>query len=239
MVEPEQDPRSAASTAKKLALVCVRLVLFNLFFVALLFGSAGRLNWDRAWIFLVLVLATFGFNFTLAYLKNPELIRERWKKREGTKPFDKVFAVFYVLGLIGLPVVAGLDAGRFGWSAVRFEWLYLGAALHVLGDIPVLGALLCNPHLESTVRIQEDRGHKVATTGPYRFVRHPMYTGIIVMFSGWPLVLGSLWAYAVVGAITVMFIVRTALEDRTLTQELEGYQEYARRTRYRLVPGLW
>jgi protein-S-isoprenylcysteine O-methyltransferase Ste14 len=109
----------------------------------------------------------------------------------------------------------------------------------VLGVIPLFAALTTNPHLETTVRIQKDRGHKVITTGPYRFVRHPMYTGVLLMYAGWPLILGSMWSYVVVGIIVVLFVVRTALEDRTLRTELEGYEAYAGRTRYRLLPGVW
>jgi protein-S-isoprenylcysteine O-methyltransferase Ste14 len=111
--------------------------------------------------------------------------------------------------------------------------------LHLLGSIPIAGAMATNPHLETTVRIQEDRGHRVSTSGPYRVVRHPMYVGAILQFAGAPLVLGSLWACLPVAAAPVLFIVRTALEDRTLRRELPGYEAYAQRTRYRLLPGVW
>ena len=96
-----------------------------------------------------------------------------------------------------------------------------------------------NPFLERTVRIQEDRNQMVITTGPYAIVRHPMYTGFMISSLGWPLVLGSYWAAIPVLLLDISFIVRTSLEDRTLQEELPGYREYARKTKYRLLPGVW
>jgi protein-S-isoprenylcysteine O-methyltransferase Ste14 len=162
----------------------VRLALLGPFVGALLFGAAGTLAWSRGWVFIALLLLTLGANLTLMLRRNPELVRERWKRREDTKPFDKVFGVFYLLSLPALFVVAGLDAGRFGWTTMPSELLWVGIALHVLGLVPILAALLFNPHLETTVRIQKDRDHQVVTDGPYRVVRHPMYVGIIVMSRG-------------------------------------------------------
>jgi protein-S-isoprenylcysteine O-methyltransferase Ste14 len=217
----------------------VRLALLGPFVGALLFGAAGTLAWSRGWVFIALLLLTLGANLTLMLRRNPELVRERWKRREDTKPFDKVFGVFYLLSLPALFVVAGLDAGRFGWTTMPSELLWVGIALHVLGLVPILAALLFNPHLETTVRIQKDRDHQVVTDGPYRVVRHPMYVGIIVMFAGWPLVLGSWAAMGVVAALAALFVIRTALEDRTLRAELPGYEAYTKQTRYRLLPGVW
>jgi protein-S-isoprenylcysteine O-methyltransferase Ste14 len=96
-----------------------------------------------------------------------------------------------------------------------------------------------NAFLSTRVRIQEDRGHRVVTTGPYRMVRHPMYAATIIGFAGVSLLLGSWWAFVPGAVCTVLFIIRTALEDRTLQAELPGYKDYAARTRYRLLPGVW
>ena len=101
-------------------------------------------------------------------------------------------------------------------------------------------SMLVNTHFEKTVRIQTDRNHKVIDTGPYRVVRHPGYLGLIAGFIlSAPLLLGSWWAFVPAVASTATLIVRTALEDRTLREELDGYEDYARRVRYRLVPGVW
>ena len=99
--------------------------------------------------------------------------------------------------------------------------------------------MVVNPYAESSVRIQTDRGQTVVTSGPYRFVRHPMYVGIILMSLANPLVWGSAWALAMSGVLILLFLWRTAKEDQTLRRELPGYDEYAAQTRYRLLPGVW
>jgi protein-S-isoprenylcysteine O-methyltransferase Ste14 len=136
-------------------------------------------------------------------------------------------------------VVAGLDVLVYHWSPVP-PWTWgLGLGLFVLGDVPVLWSLVENPYLERIVRIQEERGHKVITTGPYRFVRHPMYVGVFLMIVAWPLLLGSLWALVPAAGMIALMVYRTAAEDRMLLEELPGYQDFASKTRYRLLPGVW
>jgi protein-S-isoprenylcysteine O-methyltransferase Ste14 len=221
----------------------VRLVLklagFTILWGAVLFLSAGRLDWPRGWIYLGLCVLGLVVNGAGVIRKNPELVRERWKKRADTKTFDKVFMVLYTPTVFVMPAVAGLDAVRFGWSSMGPETLYIGVALHLVSILPIAAAMASNPFLETTVRIQTDRGHRVITTGPYRVVRHPMYVGAILHFLGTPLVLGSVWTSVPVGTAILMFVVRAALEDRTLRRELPGYEEYAQRTRWRLLPGVW
>jgi protein-S-isoprenylcysteine O-methyltransferase Ste14 len=99
--------------------------------------------------------------------------------------------------------------------------------------------MAANRYLETTVRIQEERGHQVVNSGPYRFVRHPMYVGVILQFMALPMVLGSKWAFVPAGVVVLLFVIRTGLEDRTLRNELAGYAQYAESTRYRLLPGVW
>jgi len=135
--------------------------------------------------------------------------------------------------------LAGLDAGRFRWSSTP-------PSLRILGWLGLLAAggmgwwsMSADTYLSHMVRIQHDRGHRVVTTGPYQYVRHPMYVGTILFALGVPLVLGSCWALVPGGSIGVLFVVRTALEDRMLRDQLSGYKEYAERVRYRLLPGIW
>ncbi len=218
--------------------VFARTVIFAAI-VGLPFLGAGRLNWLRGWIFVAAMLFTLSVNLLLAGLKNPDVLRARMKPTRPTEPFDRVFVVLYTAAFVALLLVAGLDAGRFGWSPLPWVAIYAGLALHGLGNIPITWSLVINPYLEATVRIQSERGQRVITRGPYRIIRHPMYLGLIVMVSGWPLLLGSLWAYIPMITIAVLVVFRTAFEDRTLKQRLPGYAEYAARTRYRLVPGVW
>jgi protein-S-isoprenylcysteine O-methyltransferase Ste14 len=145
----------------------------------------------------------------------------------------------YTVCLLLTPVVAGLDAGRFGWSAVPLParllaWLALAAA----GTL-IFWALATNTYLSRMARIQDDRGQVVVTAGPYRYVRHPMYLGVILLFLGMPVALGSWWALLPGIVIAALFVLRTAKEDPMLREELPGYTEYARHVGYRLVPGIW
>lgn len=217
----------------------VRLIVAGVLIGGLLFGGAGTPGWSRGWLFLGLLLGTLGVNLVVLLSLRPELMRNRWERKEGTKGFDKVFALGYFLSVLVLFFLAGMDAGRFGWTSMAEANLYPGVALHLMGAVPILWSLLENPFLETTVRIQGERGHRVITTGPYRIIRHPMYLGACFMFLGWPLILGSWVAFGVSCFIVVLLVARTHLEDQTLRQELDGYTDYSRQTRYRLIPGLW
>lgn len=206
--------------------------------LGVLFGCAGRLDWPRAWLFVALVVTTLAVTMPVLCRENPRILRTRLEKIQGGKPFDTVLYALTISLLLACLAVAGLDA-RFGWSSLTFEWTYLGLLLYIGGWIPLGLAVATNPFLERTLRIQRERGHVAVTTGPYRVVRHPMYTGILLMTASWPLLLGSTWAYLPWAALAVTLIVRTALEDRTLRRELSGYEEYSRHTRYRLIPEVW
>jgi protein-S-isoprenylcysteine O-methyltransferase Ste14 len=207
---------------------------------AVLFLSSGRLNWTAAWAFLGVYLLALAVNALLLLRKDPELIAERAEVKEGAKPWDRILVLFITLifPLITL-VVSGLDR-RFGWSpqlnlAVELTWLIC----ILLGYGLVTWAMLSNTFFSGVVRIQKERGHTVASHGPYRFVRHPGYVGMLLFYLATPLFLGSLWGLVPAGISAVLMVVRTALEDRTLQAELDGYSDYTRQVRYRLLPGIW
>lgn len=208
-------------------------------FAALLFGTAGRLDWLLGWLYLAIVTASLAMNYVHVRRSNPELIRHRMRLGKGTKTWDKLWAGLFAPVFLSVYVVAGLDAGRYGWSDVP-GWLWpAGLALFLAGTVFFSWSMAVNPFFEKTVRIQKERGHRVIDAGPYRFVRHPGYVG----FSGWivsaPLLLGSWWAFVPCALALAGLVVRTALEDRTLRAELAGYEDYARRVRFRLIPGIW
>lgn len=228
-------PRLGPAAVRRLASVLAGTVFWS----ALLFASAGRLGWTRAWVYVIASLVCLFINAGIMLAKNPELIARRGEVRKDTKTFDKVIMASYTLALFALPVVAGMDAVRFGWSSMPFGTLYAGVALLVLGFIPIAWAMAVNPNLEKTVRIQEDMGHEVTTTGPYRIVRHPMYASMLLLAASGPLAFGSVWAFVPAGVMVLALVVRTAFEDRILKNELPGYAEYAQRVRYRLLPGVW
>jgi protein-S-isoprenylcysteine O-methyltransferase Ste14 len=229
-------PQPAPSAARRLLQVVVTYV----WFIVALFAAAGRLDWTRGWISTALSVVGMTAMGLIVQRYNPELMaqRARWRRKD-TKRFDKIFMVFLLpLGLLQ-PAVAGLDAVRYRWSSMPFAFVYVGAALFAASMVLLGWVMVVNPYAEASVRIQTDRGQTVVTSGPYRFVRHPMYVGAMLMYVANPLVWGSVWALVVSAVIIVLFLWRTAREDQTLRSELPGYAEYAAQTRYRLLPGVW
>lgn len=206
---------------------------------ALLFGPAGTLAWPAAWI-LILTYGAFLLGFMIWGLtRNPDLLRERSHVAENVKVWDKWINGLYTLLLVAILVVSGLDAGRFEWATVPLIVQIVAGIFIVLSAWLIFQTIAENAYLSRWARIQDDRGHQVINTGPYAVVRHPMYAGIMVLMVCMPLQLGSLWGVIPGALIGVLNIVRTALEDRMLMDELDGYREYARRVRYRLIPGIW
>jgi protein-S-isoprenylcysteine O-methyltransferase Ste14 len=235
-----KQPNEEADVAAGIRQYLAKGLLAKLFMVAILFLSAGRLDWMMGW---ALVGVYVGWDVvTVLFLvpRSPGLIAERARIQEGTKKWDLVLAT---LASSFTPmvtwIVAGLDV-RFGWTT-GIPLVAQVAALVVvaLGFALVSWAMASNEFFSTMVRIQKERGHTVASGGPYQFVRHPGYVGAMMFQLGSPIALGSLWALIPSGLSAILYVVRTALEDRTLKEELDGYSEYARRVRYRLVRGLW
>jgi protein-S-isoprenylcysteine O-methyltransferase Ste14 len=213
------------------------------FTVALLFLGASSLDWGWGWVFAVVYTACWiGLSVALA-LGNPELLNQRGQRLKqatvNTKKWDLVLLSIYFVLILAEPFVAGLDR-RSSWSAPASPLVcVIGNILMILGFVLMTWSMIANRYFEPSVRIQDSRGHQVATAGPYRFVRHPGYAGVILQFLALPVAVGA-WAALIPGAAgVVVFIIRTALEDRTLHEELPGYVEYAQETRYRLIPGVW
>jgi protein-S-isoprenylcysteine O-methyltransferase Ste14 len=228
-------PGLERSGINRLLQIFVSVLLMGL----VLFLSAGRLDWPAAWIFLgsyVLVILTLG---VWVIRKSPDVVNERGKIAHNAKSWDKVLMTIYTVMLLTLFAVAGLDAGRYGWSAMPIAVQVAGYIALLLAMTMTYWAMAVNPFLSTIVRIQDDRGHYVVTSGPYRYVRHPMYSAILIMWPGIALELGSWWALIPAAVIVIVFVIRTALEDKTLQAGLPGYAEYAQHTRYRLVPGVW
>ncbi len=206
------------------------------FLAASMFISAGRFDWLWAWAYIVAGIVLMVVN---TLLMPRELIALRGEVREGAKPWDRKITALSLLPTTAIPIISGLDE-RFGWSPEMGVAVNLaGLALMFLGQGLFTWAMVSNPFFSTMVRIQTDRGQTVATGGPYRWVRHPGYVGYTLSAVSTALLLGSLWALVPAFLTGVLLVVRTALEDRTLLEELPGYEEYARQVRYRLVPGVW
>jgi protein-S-isoprenylcysteine O-methyltransferase Ste14 len=218
--------------------IAQRLGLLGLFSY-LLFSSAGRVNWLRGWSYVLVVLVLEVVTISLLAFLAPRTLNQRGSIGSGVKAFDRWFAVLWLAFSLLTPLIAGLDAVRFQWSTLPEALFYVGLIVMVAASLFADWAMVENEHFEQFVRIQEERGHQVVTTGPYRFVRHPGYLGAILGALATPLMLGSAWTFVPAAFIALLFTVRTHLEDLALRHELGGYEEYARRTRFRLVPLVW
>lgn len=205
---------------------------------ACLFASAGRLSWLNAWILLAINFAA-GIAAMVQLWNNPELLAERSNTKAG-KNWDKpIVFVVVLLGPVATWITAGLDARFHATRSVNLLLLAVGIAAAVFAACLVAWAMHTNRFFSSVVRIQKDRGHVVVTDGPYRFVRHPGYTGMAAFTLVTPLILDSRWALLPASITIAVWVLRTALEDRTLLSELAGYDNYAQKVKYRLLPLLW
>lgn len=222
--------------------IVLRFVLVAILIPLVLFAAAGQLDWWQGWLYVILVVAVSLVSRSILFLKNPDLIAERarFTESKGIKEWDKRLVVLIaIVGPLVFTITAGLDK-RFGWSAEVALPVQLGAILiFLLGYAFSTWALIVNKYFSSVVRIQAERGQTVTTSGPYHVVRHPGYAGAILAWLVSPVLLGTLWSFIPTGIVVVLYVVRTALEDRTLKNELSGYQEYAERVRYRLLPRVW
>ena len=207
----------------------------------LLFFAAGTLDWPAAWIFLAVMVAFSLVGGLALGRRDPELLRERLSPpvQKDQPAADKVLLVIILLVIFGSLALMGLDAVRFGWSAVP-PWVQGAGALILL-----LGIWLCyrtmreNSFAAPVVKIQRERGQTGISAGPHAHVRHPMYSGALLYFVGTSLLLGSWWGMVAVLVLAVQLAIRIAIEEKTLRAGLQGYDDYAARVRYRLVPLIW
>jgi len=210
-------------------------------FAALLFVSAGTLLWPAGWAFMALF---FGFALAIVLWlarKEPELLAERMSSpmQSGQPLWDKVFVVAVMVLFVAWLILMALDAVRFGWSEVP-GWLQILGTLGVVLSFYIMFLTFReNAYLALVVKVQEERGQSVVSTGPYRYVRHPMYASTFLFFPGSALLLGSWWGLMFCTVLLGLLVWRIPLEERMLENGLTGYDEYARRVRYRLIPRVW
>ena len=207
--------------------------------VIALFASSWKWDWWNAWVYIVIYLAFLAFNAIVLLGRHKELVEERSQIGEGAKGWDKIIGTITGLGGIAILIVAGLDV-RFGWpDTIRLGTQIIAFVLLALSYPLFTWAMVSNKYFSTVVRIQKERGHQVQTGGPYRIVRHPGYASLLISYITIPIALGSLWACLPMALLVVNLFLRTALEDRTLLAELEGYKEYVAQVRDRIIPGVW
>jgi protein-S-isoprenylcysteine O-methyltransferase Ste14 len=217
----------------------VQLFVLMLLQAAVLFVAAGTLAWPAGWLYLGLYAVLIAAAAVALLPGHTELVAERARGTEGAEPWDRVVTRLIAVVTVALLAVAGLDE-RWAWTApLPLAVRALGAALLSGGYVLVLAAMRANPFFSQVVRIQTERGHRAVTAGPYRVVRHPGYLGMLASALGTVGVLDAPWSLVPWAGYTALVLTRTVLEDRTLRSRLPGYAEYATRTRWRLLPGLW
>jgi len=217
-------------------------VLYLLVWPALIFVLAGDWRWIEGWLFGGWFVALCSTCIVWLYRKDPALLAERYRKpgTGGQQAWDKFVVYTIVLGFVAWIVVMPLDAKRFGWTP-RFPWWLeaCGAAMLASSSFLFFRSFTDNTFLSPLVRVQTERQQHVVSSGVYGFVRHPMYLGAILMFAGAALLLGSRLGLLVGIALSVLLAARSVGEEKLLASELEGYDAYKKRVRYRLFPFLW
>lgn len=207
--------------------------------LVLVFLPAGRLDWVPGWVFIAFLVVSYGIATLIMRRVNPVIFRARSRFQAGTKRWDLFLVSLMCLGMIAEIPLGTLDAGRMAWSAMPISIVILGYILLAAGIALGTWAQAVNRFFEPGVRLQRERGQHVISNGPYAFVRHPGYVSAIMIFAGLALAIGSWWALIPAAWASGLLILRTSWEDALLQAELEGYADYARRVRFRLLPGLW
>lgn len=218
------------------------IIRMTLFGIALLW-PAGTWYWWEAWV-VVALWTVYGLVMIPYLLRNdPALLAERMKLvplHKEQKVWDKALMSLFFIAGIALYLIPGFDVVRYGWSEPLPLWMRIVALFVHVPSFVFLGWVMReNTFLSQVVKIDKKRDHQVVTTGPYALVRHPMYTVVIILLFAVPIALGSRYAVLLAVFLTLLLVIRTYLEDRTLHTELTGYSEYAQKTRYRLIPGIW
>jgi protein-S-isoprenylcysteine O-methyltransferase Ste14 len=217
----------------------IRSYLGVLMFAVPIFLGAGTLAFWQGLLYVGVALVGTALNHLLVRQDSDVTVDRATRTAEGQDWDKRILGAFFLVSLV-MFTIAGLDAGRFGWTGpVPLGVTIGGVILMLAGQLLFAVAKRENAYFSSTVRIQDDRGHRVCDTGRYRVVRHPGYLGMLLSLLAFPLVIGSYWAFIPAFAGALLLVVRTLLEDRFLTARLSGSQGYATRTRWRLVPGLF
>ncbi len=221
--------------------VVVQVLVFIVVIPFLPLLISWRWDWWEAWVYAIVCIFGFAISRALAARRHPDLLAERarFTQHEDAKSWDKTLAPLVGLGGGLIPLAAGLEARFGGGTTFSLPLKLLALAIILAGYALGSYALIENRYFSGMVRIQSDRDHRVVSSGPYGWVRHPGYTGALLTYWATPIFLDARWAFLPVAFITAVLVIRTKLEDETLQEELEGYRAYAERIKYRLLPGVW
>lgn len=216
------------------------LTLFYLaFFPAMLFLLAGDWRWIEGWLFSTIFLTMSFGSLVYLYFYDPELLKERYGPpvQKDQKPWDKVLLQSFLLEFLVWYAIMPLDARHYRWSPPFPLWLRItGALLLILAMLLIFEALRENTFAAPVVKMQKERGQKVISTGMYGVIRHPMYAGAVLLFISGPLLLGSVYGLVVGFVLIVTIAARSVGEEAMLKQELEGYSDYMKKVKWRIIP---
>jgi protein-S-isoprenylcysteine O-methyltransferase Ste14 len=223
--------------APSVPMLIVQFIIAIPVMMAIIFWPAGTLKWAEGWIYLILQLG-YAIILTFYFLKNnPEMIKKRMELKIPPKLWDKFALLAIVIVMTALLIIPGLDAVRYQWSSIPLYLEIIGFALFIISSYWIFLVMKENSYLLKTVEIQKNQ--KVVSTGPYKYVRHPMYSTTIIMVFSIALALGSLYTLIPAILATITLMIRTQLEDKTLQKELKGYIAYTKKTKYKIIPGIW
>lgn len=221
------------------SIILMVIVVFVVPFLPMIISGAW--DWWEAWAYGIIGVFSFVISRALAAKRHPDILAERSRSIElqDAKSWDKVLAPMLAFGSVLILIIAGLDKLLSWTQPFSTSVNVIALIVIVLGFVFSSWALIENRFFSGVVRIQTDRGHHVVTTGPYRIVRHPGYSGALWSYLAMPLLLDSVWAFIPAILLTGVVVLRTSMEDQTLQNELSGYREFTQKTKYRLIPGIW
>ncbi|MBY8985955.1 MAG: isoprenylcysteine carboxylmethyltransferase family protein [Candidatus Lokiarchaeota archaeon] len=216
----------------------IKFILMYIILALALFFPAGTILWIQGGIYISIMIICSSIFIIYLKKKDPGLLAARVKTKT-TESWDKKIGLFASIFILAMYILPGFDAVRFHWSSIPLLINIIGFIGMILAAIFFFLVSRENTYLSRVVEIQKERGHKVITTGPYKIVRHPMYLAVIVLYICHCLALGSLYSLVPCIGLIITIILRIYYEDKKLHEELEGYKEYAKKTRYKLIPGIW
>jgi protein-S-isoprenylcysteine O-methyltransferase Ste14 len=229
-----------ATVKARIFLILIQIFIAILIYAVPILIPAGIKAWPSAWVFLSLWFGFWFFILLWLYLKNPDLFWERMlTTTSGQKGWDKIVGPLLYVSIFVWLLFTAYDAGQFHWSPVALWIKVFGAFILAASFILFFLTFRENNYLSPVVRVQKDRGQVVISTGPYHYIRHPMYSATLVFLLGTPLLLGAWYGIFFAPIVSIVLAWRSILEEGTLRKELYGYEDYMSRTKYRLIPFVW
>ena len=213
----------------------IKIILGIIIIGLLIFLPAGTINYWNGWLLIGILFVPMFFAGIIMMIKSPELLKKRLNIKEKQGEQKQVVALSALMFLVGF-IVAGLNY-RYGWNELPNVVVIAASVIFVVAYILYAEVLRENKYLSRTIEVQENQ--KVVDTGLYGIVRHPMYMATIFLFLSMPLILGSIFSFAIFLLYPTIIAKRIKNEEAVLEKELEGYSEYKEKVKYKMIPFIW